>query len=122
MSRFARITFLVIVAFALTIVAGLDLRLAFASRDLANETATALDQHERHPNGIGVVTDSRLDEHERRAAALEASMYAPLDEHERRGASQAVTSVTGVPAALDEHERRAASSVTRLQTDFCLSR
>jgi len=90
MSRTFRIASIAIVAIALTVVAGFDLRFALASRELASQTAIALDQHERHPNGIGVVT------------------YANLDEHERRAAAQTSSTVTAtLPAALDEHERRA---------------
>jgi len=112
--RIARIAFLAILVVALTVVAGFDLRLALANRDLAIETG-ALDQHERHPNGIRVVTDRALDEHERRAtgaASGNRTTVAPmiLDEHERRAARQTPASATSsVPAALDEHERRAAS-------------
>jgi hypothetical protein len=91
MSRTIRIAFIAILGLGLTVVAGLDLRLALASRDLADQTAAVLDQHERHPNGIGVVTYSNLDQHERRAASVQVA---------------ATTSGT-VPAALDEHERRA---------------
>jgi len=90
MSRTFRIASVAIVAIALTVVAGFDLRFALASRELASQTAIALDQHERHPNGIGVV------------------IYANLDEHERRAAAQTSSTVTAtLPAALDEHERRA---------------
>jgi hypothetical protein len=115
MSRIARIAFLAAAIVALTIVAGLDLRLALATRDLSVETSAALDQHERHPNGMSVVITSKLDEHERRAASAAsdtATAPAPaiLDEHERRAASQASATVTAsVPAKLDEHERRASS-------------
>lgn len=115
MSRISRIAFLAILVLALTVVAGFDLRLALANRDLAIETGAVLDQHERHPNGIRVVTDRALDEHERRASApssANATTVAPavLDEHERRASRQAPASGTStVPAALDEHERRASS-------------
>jgi hypothetical protein len=92
MSRTVRIAFIAILGLALTIVAGLDLRLALASRDLADQTAAvALDQHERHPNGIGVVIYSNLDQHERRAASVQVGS----------------TTIGTLPAALDEHERRA---------------
>ncbi len=115
MSRISRIAFPAAVAIALTIVAGLDLRLAVASRELATETAAALDQHERHPNGMSVVTNRAIDEHERRAASLAAATGTAgvptiLDEHERRASKQApASSMSIVPAALDEHERRASS-------------
>jgi hypothetical protein len=115
MSRIARIAFLAIVVLTLTVVAGFDLRLALANRDLAIETGAVLDQHERHPNGIRVVTDRALDEHERRAngaASGNRTTVAPtiLDEHERRAARQTPACATSsVPAALDEHERRASS-------------
>ena len=105
MSRSSRIAFPLAIAFALTVVAGLDLRLAVANRDFAVETTAVLDQHERHPNGMSIVTDLGLDAHERRAAADAKTEYAVLDEHERRVARTNVT--YGAP--LDEHERRAAS-------------
>src|SRR5439155_22539732 len=104
-----------ILVVALTVVAGFDLRLALANRDFAIETGAVLDQHERHPNGIRVVTDQVLDEHERRAAGLASgndTTLAPavLDEHERRAARQtSAAGTSSVPAALDEHERRASS-------------
>jgi hypothetical protein len=107
MSRIARIAFLAIAVLALTALAGFDLRLALANRDLAIETGAVLDQHERHPNGIRVVTDRALDENERRAAAdVRAAANVPsLDENERR--AKAIGALPSVPAALDEHERPA---------------
>jgi hypothetical protein len=107
MSRIARIAFLAIVVLALTALAGFDLRLALANRDLAIETGAVLDQHERHPNGIGVVTDRAVDESDRRVAAnRRAAANGPsLDENERR--ARAIGALPSVPAALDEHDRPA---------------
>ena len=107
MSRTARIAFLAIVVLALTALAGFDLRLALANRDLAIETGAVLDQHERHPNGIRVVTDRALDESDRRIAAdaRAAASGLSLDENERR--ARAIGALPSVPAALDEHDRPA---------------
>jgi hypothetical protein len=107
MSRIARIAFLAAAIVALTAVAGLDLRLALATRDPSVETSAALDQHERHPNGMSVVTDQGLDAHERSAIAdARAAASAPLlDESERR--AKAAGLLPSIPAALDEHERPA---------------
>lgn len=113
MPRIARIAFLVTVTLALTIVAGFDLRLALASRELAIETTAALDEHERRLNGTSAVTTSTIDEHERRAAAfaratVTSEMPSALDEHERRALRPGLANTTSsVPAAVDEHERRA---------------
>ena len=113
MSRIARLALPVLIALALIAVAGLDIRLALATRDLTVETTAALDEHERRLNGRSAVT-TILDEHERRAASPAGSpvTYAApaLDTHERRAVGQAAAGGTSsVPARLDEHERRAAA-------------
>ena len=111
----SRIAFLAIVAIALTVLAGLDLRLALASRELSSGTAL-IDQHERRANAIGAVTPSLLDQHERRVAAaarVPESSFAASDQHERPGGGliSALSEATAF-ASLDQHERRAARSAT----------
>jgi hypothetical protein len=113
-SRIARFALPVVIALALTAVAGLDIRLALATRDLTVETTAALDEHERRMNGRSDVTRV-LDAHERHAANLVGSTVTfgvptKLDAHERRAVEQVSAGGTSsVPARLDEHERRAAA-------------
>lgn len=113
MSRIAFLAFLAILALALTILAGLDLRLAFATRDLSSEAAL-LDQHERRSNGIGAVTAALLDQHERRAAAairIPDTGFGASDQHERAGGGLTSAPSEAAPfASLDQHERRSARS------------
>jgi len=123
-----RIAFLVIVATALAIIGGLDLRLALMSRELSVETAAALEQQGR-PNGTRAVTFAELDQHERRVATFPAT-FAALDQHERAGGGLSSAGfAVATPAApqqtrcsapiapstfalLDQHERSAERCVT----------
>src|SRR5436190_20146955 len=90
-------------------------------RPAAVGAATALDQHERHPNGFTNIY-TPLDQHERHPATSVDS-YAPLDQQERHSASLATSPVThdtswprrravletvtdaDIYAPLDQHER-----------------